>query len=77
MKKYIREMLDDLNRKKKKDSIPPIPLPSSKAPTLDLNVSLEPVVPGDLSNAELSSDPAESVRQQDFQAQENEERETP
>jgi hypothetical protein len=50
MKKYIREMLDDLKRKK------------------------NPVVPQDLENQELSKDPAERVKQLDFQAQQSEER---
>jgi hypothetical protein len=36
----------------------------------------EPVVPTDLDNQTLSTDPAERVRQLDQQAQENEERET-
>jgi hypothetical protein len=35
-----------------------------------------PVVPQDLENQELSSDPAERVKQLDNQAQEDEERET-
>ncbi len=51
MKKYIREILDDLKRKK------------------------NPVVPQDLENQELSKDPAQRVRQLDFQAQQAEERE--
>jgi len=59
MKKYIRQVLDDLNRKRTKDA-PPLP----------------PTVPTDLENVDLSSDPEERVRQLDFQAQENEERET-
>jgi len=36
----------------------------------------EPVVPTDLDNQILSTDPAERVRQLDQQAQENEERES-
>ena len=35
-----------------------------------------PVVPGDLENQALSQDPAERVRQLDFQAQQDERRET-
>jgi hypothetical protein len=35
-----------------------------------------PVVPQDLNNQELSRNPEERVRQLDFQAQEDEERET-
>jgi hypothetical protein len=52
MKKYIREILNDLIPKK------------------------SPTVPEDLSNQELSNDPAQRVRQLDFQAQQDEERQT-
>lgn len=65
MKKYIREMIDDLQRKKDKDFIPTI---SPIAPP--------PSLPGDLENQILSTDPLERTRQLDFQAQKNEERET-
>ena len=54
MKKYIREILDDLNKKRN----PP------------------PAVPQDLDNQELSKDPEQRVRQLDYQAQQDEERET-
>ena len=50
MKKYIREMLDELRRKK------------------------TPPVPEDLDNQKLSDDPAQRVRQLDYQAQKSEER---
>jgi hypothetical protein len=69
MKKYIREMLNDLRRKNSKDFIPPIPKPSTAAPVNE-NAS----VPTDLENQELSDDPLERVRQLDFQAQQSEER---
>ncbi len=58
MKKYIRNMLDDL--KKKRDQKDPLP----------------PVVPQDLENQDLSSNPEERVRQLDQQAQDDEIRET-
>jgi hypothetical protein len=62
MKKYIREMLDDLTKKRdEKDPLPPIVIQE---------------VPQDLENQDLSSDPAERVRQLDQQAQDEEERET-
>jgi hypothetical protein len=70
MKKYIREMLNDLRRKNSKDFIPPIPKPSTTAPAQNENAS----VPTDLENQELSDDPLERVRQLDFQAQQSEER---
>jgi hypothetical protein len=56
MKKYIRDLLNDLT---KKQDPPPAPL-----------------VPADLNNQELSKNPEQRVRQLDFQAQEDEERET-
>jgi hypothetical protein len=59
MKKFIREMLDDLNRKRLKDA-----------------GAARAAVPGDLNNQELSDDPAERVRQLDYQAQKDEERES-
>lgn len=52
MKRYIRELLNDLNPKK------------------------QPAVPEDLANQELSKDPQQRVRQLDYQAQKDEERET-
>jgi hypothetical protein len=63
MKKYIRDMIDDLQRKKDKDFIPTIP-PSATTP--------QKALPGDLENQELSKDPLERVRQLDFQAQQSE-----
>jgi hypothetical protein len=57
MKKYVRDILNDLK-----------PTPAQKQP--------EPVVPEDLDNQILSSDPAQRVRQLDQQAQKSEERQT-
>jgi hypothetical protein len=54
MKKYIRKMLDDLNKKTQQ----------------------QPVVPLDLENQDLSSDPEQRARQLDQQAQDAEVRET-
>ena len=75
MKKFIRQMIDDLQRKNERDFIPPIPKPSSGGPVTDLNASPEPVMPNDLDNQELSDDPLERIRQLDFEAQLDEERE--
>lgn len=75
MKTYIREMLDDL-RKKHKDYVPPVPKPEHNAPTIDLDVPSPPPLPTDLENQILSTDPAERVRQLDFQAQQSEEEQT-
>ena len=76
MKKYIREMLHDLTRKNNKDYIPPVPETSTEGPSVDLNAPPEAALPGDLDNQKLSKSPQERTRQLDFQAQENEERET-
>jgi len=76
MKKYIREMLQDLTGKHHKDYIPPVPKPPADAPTVDLSAPPEPVLPADLNNQELSKDPLGRTRQLDWQAQESEERET-
>jgi len=59
MKKYIREMLQDLIGKRPKGHVPP-----------------QAAVPGDLENQELSKNPLQRTRQLDFQAQQDEERET-
>jgi len=74
MKKYIRAMLDDLRRKNPNDYIPPVPKPAAAAPEIDLDAPPEPPVPTGLDNQELSKDPAERVRQLDYQAQKSEER---
>ncbi len=76
MKKFIREMIDDLQRRKNKDYIPPIPKPSTGGSVDDLTPPPEPAMPDDLDNQQLSDDPLERVRQLDFQAQLDEERET-
>jgi hypothetical protein len=56
MKKFIRDILDDLNRNKKPE--------------------VAPTLPDDLENQELSKNPAEKVRQLDFQAEQEERLET-
>ena len=63
MKKYIREMLDDLRKQR-------------KPKTIKLDTPPAPSVPEDLENQELSSDPAQRVRQLDQQAHDAEVRET-
>jgi hypothetical protein len=76
MKKYIREILDELHGKPNKDFIPPVPAAPGGGKTVYLDPPPAPVVPEDLDNQELSSDPAQRVKQLDYQAQKNEERET-
>jgi hypothetical protein len=61
MKKYVRAVLDDLKTKAGKKQ-------NASVPT--------PVVPQDLENQVLSKDPQRKVRQLDYQAQQDEERET-
>ena len=68
MKKLIREVLSDLS-KPRKDYVPTIPAPSTKAPVINLDPKLPPPVPGDLDNQDLSTDASERVRQIDYQAQ--------
>jgi hypothetical protein len=76
MKTYIREMINDLRRKGKRDFIPSIPKVSASGPVTDLNASPLPAVPADLQNQELSSDPLERIKQLDFEAHADEVRET-
>lgn len=77
MKKYIREILDDLQPKKDgRDFIPPVAPSPTDGKTAYLNPPPEPPLPEDLNNQELSADPEERLEQLDYQAQENEERET-
>jgi hypothetical protein len=76
MKKYIRDIIDEIRQPKNSDFIPSIPKPSTvEANTVDLNAPEPPVQPDDLENQELSTDPAERVRQLDQQAQDNDVRE--
>jgi hypothetical protein len=73
MKKYIREMLDDLKRPKdSKDFVPPIPNSGKPNPMVNLTPPPEPPVPQDLSNQELSKNAEERVKQLDYQAFESE-----
>jgi len=64
MRTYIREMIDDIRRKHQKKAKPPV---------INLTPPPAPDLPQDLENQILSTDPAERVRQLDFQAQEQEE----
>jgi len=60
MKKYVRAVLDDLKSKAGKKQNPVVP---------------SPIVPQDLASQTLSKDPQQKVRQLDYQAQKDEERE--
>jgi len=77
MKKYVRDLFNDLRQPKSSgDFIPPVPKPSTDANTVDLNAPEAPILPDDLENQELSTDPAERIRQLDQQAQDDEVEET-
>ena len=70
MKKYIREMIEDLKRSKaNKDFIPPVPKGAKENPVTALTPPPEPAIAGDLSNQELSKNAEEKVKQLDYQAQ--------
>lgn len=76
MKKYIREMLDDLKNTKGKNFVPTVPKGKKENPVVDLTPPPEPVVPDDLSNQELSKNAEERVKQLDYQAFQSERRQT-
>jgi hypothetical protein len=57
-------MIDDIRRKQQKKAKPPV---------IDMTPAPAPELPQDLENQILSTDPAERVRQLDFQAQEQKE----
>jgi len=67
MKTYVRDLIKDLRQPKtNRDFVPPAPATGGDTP----------IQPDDLENQELSTDPAERVRQLDQQAQDAEVRET-
>jgi hypothetical protein len=74
VKKYIREMIDDLRRLKTAGHIPRVPTSPTDGKKIDMSPPPQPAVPGDLNNQTLSEDPLERARQLDFQAQKSEER---
>jgi hypothetical protein len=63
MKKYIREMIDDLKHSKGKGLVPA---------TMKVKKAAEKALPDDLSNQVLSTNAEERVKQLDFQAQQSE-----
>ena len=76
MKKHIRDMIDDLRRQREKYQTPATPQPSGDGKTVCLDPPPDPALPQDLENQVLSNNPVELEAQLDFQAQQNEERET-
>ncbi len=71
MKKYIRDMMNDLKRGKK-DFVPAVPKGAATESVTDLSPAPEKALSLDLSNQELSKNNEEKVRQLDYQAQESE-----
>ena len=71
MKKYIREMLEDL-KGKDKDFIPKVPKGALKESVENLTPPPVATTPDDLSNQTLSKNEAEKVKQLDYQAFESE-----
>jgi hypothetical protein len=72
MKKYIREMIEDLKHSKEKDFIPAVPKGGKENPVENLTPPPQPPLPDDLSNQILSKNNEEKVRQLDYQAFESE-----
>jgi hypothetical protein len=77
MKKYIREMINDLKRPKvSRGFIPAVPKGPRENPVTDLTPPPEPTTAEDLSNQELSKNAEERVKQLDYQAFQSERRQT-
>ncbi|MGA3188966.1 MAG: hypothetical protein ABSF22_17820 [Bryobacteraceae bacterium] len=69
MKKYIREMLDDLKHR----NLKPKSIKRAKEdPVKELTPPPEPAMPDDLSDQVLSKNAVEQVKQLDYQAFESE-----
>ena len=71
MKKYIREMIDDLKQSRKRILFRRCRRIATENPVVDLTPPPAPVVPDDLSNQVLSKN-AEEMKQLDYQAFESE-----
>jgi hypothetical protein len=70
VKKYIRDMIDDLKSgQKSKDFVPPVPPAATGGKTDDLDQPPPPPVPEDLNNQILSHNPLELECQLDYQAE--------
>jgi hypothetical protein len=74
VKKYIREIMNDLRGRNRNARIPAVRKPLGGEQTADVDRSPQGVVPEDLNNQVLSSDPVQRAKQLDFQAQKSEER---
>jgi hypothetical protein len=72
MKKYIREMIDDLKHSKAKEFVPAGSKGKKENPVVDLTPPPQAALPDDLSNQVLSKNAEERVKQLDYQAFESE-----
>jgi hypothetical protein len=72
MKKYIREMIEDLKHSKAKDFVPAVPKGGKENPVTDLTPPPAAALPDDLSDQVLSKNAEERVKQLDYQAFESE-----
>jgi hypothetical protein len=76
MKQYIDDIISGLKSGGHSDVIPEVPQAPTDGKTLYLDPAHAEVVPEDLSNQELSCDPAQKVKQLDYQAQLSEQKQT-
>jgi hypothetical protein len=76
MKQYIRDIMDDLSEAREPDFLPEIPETPTGGKTVYLDPPKIPPTSEDLDNQTLSSDKQERVKQLDYQAQKDEERQT-
>lgn len=76
MKQYIRDIIDDLKKAGEEDFMPAIPQTPAGGKTVYLDPPPVAPTPEDLDNQSLSSDNEERVKQLDYQAQKDEERQT-
>jgi hypothetical protein len=75
MKKYVRDIMDDLKNAGNKDFLPAVPESPVDGKTAYLDPPKVEPAPADLDNQTLSQDNQEAVKQLDYQAQKDEERE--
>jgi hypothetical protein len=76
MKQYIRDIINDLKKPREQGFTPEIPETPEGGKTVYLDPPKVAPVPEDLNNQEPSADKEERVKQLDYQAQKDEERET-
>ena len=72
MKKFIRDIMEDLKHSGTKDFVPEPPAAPTDGKTTDLTPPPAETTPQDLDNQVLSEDNAELVKQLDYQAHKSE-----